>query len=215
MAYIYEIVNDINQKKYIGKTEFDINKRFKEHCNDAFKERNEKRPLYRAIRKYGVEHFSIHLIEETDNPEERETYWIEQKNTYHNGYNATFGGDGKRYLDYDLIVKTYKEVLNVSETARICNVSQDSVKSILDVNKIKIKHRTEVTKEKLQKAVGMYNINDNSHPIKIFASTGDVSRYLIENGITTCMRVKGISTHISEVCNGKRKTAYGYIWQYL
>ena len=46
MAYIYEIINDINDKKYIGKTEFSIEKRFKEHCRDAFKEGEEKRPLY-------------------------------------------------------------------------------------------------------------------------------------------------------------------------
>lgn len=41
MAYIYQITNDINQKIYIGKTEFSIEKRFKEHCKDAFKDRNE------------------------------------------------------------------------------------------------------------------------------------------------------------------------------
>lgn len=29
LAYIYKIVNDINQKVYIGKTEFSIEKRFK------------------------------------------------------------------------------------------------------------------------------------------------------------------------------------------
>lgn len=49
MAYIYKIINDVNQKIYIGKTEFFIEKRFKEHCKDAFRERNEKRPLYMVI----------------------------------------------------------------------------------------------------------------------------------------------------------------------
>ena len=79
MAYIYQIINDINQKVYIGKTEFSIEERFKEHCRDAFKDRNENRPLYAAMRKYGIEHFHIELIEETQEPEEREIYWIEQK----------------------------------------------------------------------------------------------------------------------------------------
>ena len=41
MAYIYKIVNDINNKIYIGKTECSIKKRFKEHCRDAFKNQNE------------------------------------------------------------------------------------------------------------------------------------------------------------------------------
>ena len=74
MAYIYQIINDINKKIYVGKTEFSIEKRFKEHCKDAFSERNEKRPLYLAMQKYGVEHFHIELIEETDILEEREIY---------------------------------------------------------------------------------------------------------------------------------------------
>ena len=215
LAYIYEIINDVNDKRYIGKTEFDINKRFAEHCNDAFRDRNENRPLYRAMRKYGIDNFHIKLIEETDNPEEREKYWIKEKESYHNGYNATLGGDGKRYLDYDFIIQTYNKVFNISETARICNVSQDSVKYILDENNINIKSNVEVVKEKLQKSVGMYDINNNSILIEKFSSTMDASRYLINNGITTSLKVKGVSTHIAEVCNGKRKSAYGYFWKYI
>ena len=42
MAYIYKIINNINQKIYIGKTSSTIEKRFKEHCNDSKKERCEK-----------------------------------------------------------------------------------------------------------------------------------------------------------------------------
>ena len=37
MSFIYKITNDINNKVYIGKTAFSIEKRFKEHCKDAFK----------------------------------------------------------------------------------------------------------------------------------------------------------------------------------
>lgn len=37
MSYIYKITNKINKKLYIGKTEFSIEKRFKEHCADAFR----------------------------------------------------------------------------------------------------------------------------------------------------------------------------------
>ena len=93
MAYIYQITNNINGKIYIGKTEFSLEKRFKEHCKDAFKREDEKRPLYAAMRKYGIENFKISLIEETENPEEREIFWIEQKRSFKNGYNATIGVD--------------------------------------------------------------------------------------------------------------------------
>lgn len=60
--------------------------------------------------KYGPEYFHIQEIEYVPpegDLEEREQYWIAQYDTFHNGYNATKGGDGKHYLDYDLIIKTY------------------------------------------------------------------------------------------------------------
>ena len=95
MAYIYQITNKLNGKIYIGKTERSVQERWKEHCRDYLKERCEIRPLYRAMKKYGVENFFIEVIEETDNPEEREVFWIQQKGSFKSGYNATLGGDGK------------------------------------------------------------------------------------------------------------------------
>ncbi len=66
MAYIYCITNELNQKKYVGKTNSSVNKRFQEHCNDSRKERCEKRPLYDAMQKYGEENFSIDVLQECD-----------------------------------------------------------------------------------------------------------------------------------------------------
>ena len=91
------------------------------------------------MRKYGIEHFHIQLIEETDDPEEREIYWIEKYQTFKNGYNATLGGDGKKYIDYDLVIETYKHLQNITETAKQLNISIDSVSMILKENKINIK----------------------------------------------------------------------------
>ena len=71
MAYIYQITNNINGKIYIGKTEFSIEKRFQEHCRDCFKRKTEHRPLYAAMRKYGIENFSVALIEKTDHPNDK------------------------------------------------------------------------------------------------------------------------------------------------
>ena len=89
MAYIYQITNQINGKIYIGKTERTIQERWREHCEDYLRERCYDRPLYRAMRKYGLSNFTIELLEETDNPEEREIFWIEQKGSFKHGYNAT------------------------------------------------------------------------------------------------------------------------------
>ena len=62
MGYIYKITNDINNKIYIGLTSRNLDIRFKEHLKDSKTDLN--RPLYRAMNKYGAEHFTISLIEE-------------------------------------------------------------------------------------------------------------------------------------------------------
>ena len=213
MAYIYQITNDINGKIYIGKTEFSIEKRFKEHCQDAFRDRNEKRPLYAAMRKYGIEHFHIELIEETNNPEEREIYWIEQKRSFKYGYNATIGGDGKKYIDYDLVISTYKEVKNAVHVAEMFGIHPDSVYNILKANNISSLYSSENSpnKELQGKICGMFSTNDEL--LKSFSTIKDAARYIIQENISKD-NIKGISSHISQVCNGKRKSAYGYHWKF-
>ena len=80
------------------------------------------------MRKYGIENFEISLIEETDSPEEKEIYWIEQKRSFKNGYNATIGGDGRKYIDYDLVIATYQQLNSIIKTATALNISRDSVR---------------------------------------------------------------------------------------
>ena len=100
MSFIYKIINDINDKVYIGKTDFSLEKRFKEHCKDAFRKNSSSRPLYSAMQKYGIHHFFIQQIEEIESEKasEREKYWIEYYNSYKQGYNATLGGDGTGFI---------------------------------------------------------------------------------------------------------------------
>lgn len=213
MAYIYQITNDVNQKIYIGKTENSIEKRFKEHCWDASRERNEKRPLYNAMRKYGVEHFHIELIEETDNPEEREIYWIEKKQSFKNGYNATIGGDGRKYIDYDLVVKTYQDLQNIKLVAKQLHHDESTISKILKEKNIDIKSSIEWMRENRGKKVGQYDLNDNF--IQSFDSRGLASKYLIDNHYTTSVAIDAVAGRIGQVCNGKRKTAYGFKWKSL
>lgn len=206
MAYIYQIVNDVNQKIYVGKTEFSIDKRFQEHCKDALRSKNEKRPLYSAMRKYGIQNFHIELIEETDNPEEREIYWIEQKRSFKNGYNATLGGDGKRYIDYDLVIATYKEILNTVEVAKKLNISVDAVRNILKANHINILSTQQVNLNKGQ-IINQYSLQGEF--LRSFPSAIKAAQFIKGQQCS-----KGVVSHITDVCKGKRKTAYNYIWKY-
>lgn len=204
MAYIYKITNNINGKIYIGKTEFSVEERFKQHCYDSKRKRDEKRPLYDAMNKYGIENFSIETIEETDEPEEREAYWIEYFGSFKNGYNATLGGDGRRYIDYDLVVASYKELNNLTHVANKLEISVDSVREILRIKQIQTLSSPEICKNVYGKLVNQYSLNGEY--IKTFGSVGEA-----------CIKITGKKdgkTHISDVCKGKRKTAYGYIWKF-
>ena len=96
-GYIYKITNKVNGKAYVGKTTDTVQVRWKEHLKDFKRKRCANRPLYRAIRKYGIDAFNVETLEKVklENLSERETYWIEHFHTYTDGYNATSGGDGK------------------------------------------------------------------------------------------------------------------------
>lgn len=193
----------------MGKTEFSIEKRFKEHCSDAYKRQYEQRPLYAAMRKYGIEHFHISLLEETNNPEERECFWIEKKQSFKNGYNATLGGDGKKYIDYELVCEVYKQTKNKAETAKIVGCSPDSATLILKKNDIPIISSTLNQKSKI---VNQYN-KDTGEYIQTFSGLKVAARALKEQGVAKGEE-RGISSNIGAVANGKRKTAYGFIWKF-
>lgn len=165
------------------------------------------------MNKYGSENFSIEQIEECDSEivNDRETYWIEYYGSFKNGYNATKGGDGKSYLDYDLVITTYNHFQSEIETAKNLNISVDSVRKILKEKNISIKPSSEIIKEKYGKITNMYSL-DNVF-LRSFSSTNEAAQYMVDNNLTGCKKTT-IKQHITEVCNGKRKTAAKYKWSY-
>lgn len=217
MAYIYKIENDINNKIYIGKTTRSLEERFQEHCRAYKRDTLEKRPLYQAMKKYGIEHFHISLIEETNNPEEQEKYWIEYYGSFKNGYNATVGGDGKSYLDYDLIITTYKNCGNQEETAKLCNCSRDSVRRIIKMYNIPIQtlRGGGQNASTIASSHPVAIINDENQILHSFTSVADAGRWIQNtlNKITNDLH--GITGNIRKCCQGERKIAYGYRWKFL
>lgn len=96
---IYKIVNKINGKMYIGKTELALETRMKKHIRCAQKKKN--RHLYDAMNCYGIENFEIIAMETCTTSKElcdREKYWIQFYNTMDRniGYNMQEGGTGGR-----------------------------------------------------------------------------------------------------------------------
>lgn len=136
MAYIYKITNKINNKMYIGLTKYTVEYRFKEHCRKKNNKHCYNYPLYRAMRKYGDENFFVEEIEETDNPKEREIYWIDYFDTYNNGYNATRGGEDTLLWNPETFLKLWDEGKTLSEINFITNASRPTISKSLHSNGI-------------------------------------------------------------------------------
>jgi len=85
---IYKITNKVNGKFYIGKTTKTIDQRFKGHF---YKHKDGNTYLYKSMRKYGFDMFQIEMIEQTDDLNVRERFWISQLKPH---YNMTEGGEG-------------------------------------------------------------------------------------------------------------------------
>ena len=205
MPYIYKITNSINGKIYIGKTSSSIEERWKEHKRDSIKENEKHRPLYRAMNKYGVENFSIEELEKCDTDKiacEREKYWIEYYGSFKNGYNATKGGDGKTYADYDLIYALFQEGKTNKEICQITGYAVKTVTSALEQKGVSAEER------KLRGFVSSQIVlmidKDTEEILNIFPSYNAAERFLNK---------PGSRRHITEVCQNKRKNAYGYKWK--
>ena len=213
MAYIYKITCDINNKVYIGKTNLSIEERFQRHKLDSRKEHIEIRPLYRAMNKYGLEHFSIEKIEECKPEEasEREQYWIDFYNGYEEGYNATKGGDGKLLFDHKAISEQLYKTPYGKEVAEQFGCSKKLVYQIAKQNNIQLKNRGQEKLLKSSKSIAQYT--KVGEYIQSFPSTAEAARWCYENGYALNLN-SGIRGHICKVANGERKTAYGFIWKY-
>lgn len=212
MAYIYKITNNINGKIYVGKTNRTIETRWKEHYKDFVAKRKQHLPLYRAFEKYGFENFEIEEIEQCSDTqvEEREKYWIEKLRSFREGYNATIGGDGRPYIDYDLVCALYEETKNQREVARRMNIDRTTVHYILEEREVPFAPVGETTRLITKKIVKCYDKDGNF--IQIFDSIADGAKWIIEkNQLKT--NLNSVKTNIGRCIKGTRKTCYNYIWK--
>ena len=213
MSYIYVITNNVNGKQYVGKTNKPIEKRFKEHLSDSGRSICEKRPLYCAIKKYGKKNFSIDLLETCLSEEAaiREQYWIDKINTYHDGYNATYGGDGKLLYDYQEIANKYLELQDQQATAKYFQCNDSTVRIACKECNVNIKTSQQLNREK-------YGIKIYCRELDlIFISIHEAASYLLKNNYTNNKSISSISKNITRSCKDDShiKTAYKMHWQYL
>lgn len=140
MIGIYKIENLVNHKCYIGQA-VDINRRWRRHRETYtdITSREYEYPIYRAMRKYGIDNFSFEIIEECSREElnEKERFYVEKYNAFFDGYNQTLGGDGAVNTDFatkEVIIGIISDLENTDmlqrEIAEKWNVDISSVNAI-------------------------------------------------------------------------------------
>lgn len=209
-GFIYKITNKLNGKVYIGKTLSTIDDRWKSHIKESKRMRNENRPLYRAINKYGVDNFKIEEVEECDYKilSDREIYWIKFYNSYGSGYNATLGGDGKPLYDYEKIIEKFQNGMLIKEIADYFGCSTKVIRKCLKNEKIDTFMNL---KERLGEKTLMCDKN-TGEVLKEFISQTEAARWLVENGYSQS-KLSSLGTNIGRVQKGERKTCCGFIWK--
>lgn len=217
MGVIYCITNLINNKMYIGQTARAWQERWSEHLI-AGKDPNNNLPLYRAMRKYGQENFSISIIEQCsdDALNEKEKYWIAQKQTWiaehpDKGYNVTNGGGSRTKYSYNYIRLLYKNGMSQSEIKEELNCDPWVIhQAILTDDTISIEYKQEQRhtaaikgQKRLMKPVQAIDPTTNK-TYKTFNSISEASKFfdIDHSCISTAIR------------KGKPHKCKNYYWEY-
>lgn len=126
---IYKSTNKINGKTYIG---FDSNwpQRKQQHNRYCFNKNSGSYSCFfhNALRKYGIDNFEWEVIYQSKDGQhclkKMETHFIEQYNTFNDGYNMTLGGEG--VLGYKLSEESKNKI----------SISKKGTKASLETKKL-------------------------------------------------------------------------------
>lgn len=122
---IYEIKNKINGKFYIGQ----------HSSNELGSYWGSGKLIKRAIEKYGVENFERTILErcfDKNELNEREKFWIKEKDSINAGYNLTTGGtggDNSKFISYSA---EWKEKQRINTKQYLDSLSEEELKERSD-----------------------------------------------------------------------------------
>ena len=144
-GYIYLITNNINNKKYVGQTWYELSTRLSEHISASGNKNHRGCPyLYKAIFKHGATAFTIQSLDRFITQEAADNLEAHYINLYHSneagyGYNLTGGGQGNKPPMSEAIRQ------KISQAMKGRTVSQESK------NKMSAAHQRTTLSEESQK----------------------------------------------------------------
>lgn len=208
--YIYKIVTTESEKVYVGKTKRRIEERWREHLSKIQKGDS---PLRRAMRKYGKETFSIHIVEKCltlDELDEREVFWGLKLNALSPlGYSLKLGGKSTIFSE-ELIEK--KRLANLGEKNPMFGRTGS-------LNYMFGKHHSEEAKKRMS-LHKLGNPLSKEHILKKAASCAKTYFFLSPERIPTtivnlakfCRDSNGLLSHrnMKRVVKGERKQHKGW-----
>jgi hypothetical protein len=156
------------------------------------------------MKKYGINNFSIELLEECEENilSDREIFWINYYDSFKNGYNATYGGDGKLKYDYEKVLSLWDEGKLVKEIANTLGANESTIVKILNLKGVSHKERHKRGAKRFIR------------PLKRISLNGEEKVYNnIEEALQDMNRTSKVS--ICACCNGHREKAYGYKWEWI
>lgn len=206
--FIYKATSQTTGKIYIGQSSQTLSERIAQHNSHAYGHQYNYH-FHNAIRKYGKDDFKYEIIEDDIKDivtlNEREIYWIKYYNSYYNGYNSTFGGDGHKTRDDELIIKLFNDGKTTQEICEITKYNKNTVYKAYKLNNLteeNLQRKNEKIKLRCSKQVEQYDLEGNF--IKLWGSASE------------CGRALGNQSLISAICRQEKNilSAYGYLFKY-
>lgn len=196
MAWIYQITNKVNGKKYVGYTKYTPEFRFEKH----WQQRNHDTSiLHNAMKKYGKKNFSVIGLEEIDESEwvEKEQEWIDKLKTQRPyGYNICAGGN-KPPVHFGA-----DNVKSKLSTSQVMELIEDLKKYELDFGQIAKKYRMSRSQiEKINKGE-FRHIEGESYPLRKMKK----DQYIIQQIIQDLKENKLTQSEIEEKYQIKSRT---------
>ena len=204
MIGIYKITNKITGKSYIGQS-INIEYRFKQHKSNALSVNNKdyNSDFYSDLRNLGEDNFQFDILEECEPIflDEKEIYYIDYYDTYHNGYNRTCGGSGLNTSQVMEARRLWDEGYSNSQICEELKLCRETVRKYLlnyvnyDANEsYKRGYWNSKINDFQNKKICQYTLNGDF--IKSFFSCKEINRELgiWAQGVSRCLKGKYLSS---------------------